>query len=487
MIQAHKVLAFLTLTAALLLVPTKAAAQNVVTPTLMPAPAGQLIVVNNGPGDQSDPHVSGNLVSYSDNSPVDIIFTIHYHDLGTGSDLFIPQPSGVMDFLADVSGSTVAFTRVSADRSAIFTFDTSVAGAQPIEIAPQAGSARQEAQIGTKTIAWQDHGFSSSSIVADIVAYDIATGTITRLANDMALNQAPAISPDGTVITWVKCATPAEPCDVWSATGSGTTWVTHQLTNGQGACSHPDTNGQVVVYSCDRGTGDQLYWQPVAGGTEQTMAPVLGQETAPSIAGQFVVFAGRQGPAFNHDIYVLDLSSLSLYQITNTPSIDEQLNDISITPDGRVNVVWQVPEADINVYAFSFNVPVADLAVHEFGLPVVLFGSAAPYWVEVQNLGPDTATNVVVSDALPAGFEYLGALGNCAGPAVGTNGTVTCNFGNLANGASGVALIGVRVTAPAGTTVANTVLVSADTIDPNLANNSATVDTRVFVLHEVAP
>jgi hypothetical protein len=43
----------------------------------------------------------------------------------------------------------------------------------------------------------------------------------------------------------------------------------------------------------------------------------------------------------------------------------------------------------------------------------------------------------------------------------------------------------VRVTAPAGTTVANT-QVSADIINPNLANNSATVNTRVFVLYEVA-
>jgi hypothetical protein len=39
--------------------PTGLAAQNSVTPIIMPTPAGKLITVNNGPENHSDPHVSG--------------------------------------------------------------------------------------------------------------------------------------------------------------------------------------------------------------------------------------------------------------------------------------------------------------------------------------------------------------------------------------------------------------------------------------------
>jgi hypothetical protein len=45
--------------------PITLTAQNSVTPIIMPTPAGQLITANNGPGNHSDPHVSGDLVSYS--------------------------------------------------------------------------------------------------------------------------------------------------------------------------------------------------------------------------------------------------------------------------------------------------------------------------------------------------------------------------------------------------------------------------------------
>jgi len=152
-------------------------------------------------------------------------------------------------------------------------------------------------------------------------------------------------------------------CDIWTATGGGTTWVMHQLTNGNGACSAPDTNGHVVVYSCDRGSGNQLFWQPATGGTEGTLAPVLADEVRPTIAGQFVSFAALAPGAPKHDIYVLDLSALNLYQITNTPSADEELNDISIAPNGNVNVVWTAQDSNtlkLNVYAYTFNLPVGD-------------------------------------------------------------------------------------------------------------------------------
>ena len=119
----------------------------------------------------------------------------------------------------------IAFTRVSQTASAIFTYDTSVTNAQAVEIAPQLGSNRQAAQIGGNTMAVEP-----------------VSGRQRRWDGDHL----------------AEVSEHRAPCDVWTAVRSGTRWTAHQLTsnlNGAGECSHPDTNGQLVVYLCDRGSG----------------------------------------------------------------------------------------------------------------------------------------------------------------------------------------------------------------------------------------
>src|SRR5260370_11402404 len=103
MTQPSKILWSTFSAAALLLLAGRAAAQNYVTPNVAPTPPGKLIVVNNSPASNSfDPHVSGDLVAYSNSDGTN--FTMRYFNLATGVDAGIPN-SGAMDFLADVSGS----------------------------------------------------------------------------------------------------------------------------------------------------------------------------------------------------------------------------------------------------------------------------------------------------------------------------------------------------------------------------------------------
>ncbi|MFL5804182.1 MAG: hypothetical protein ACJ8CR_20850 [Roseiflexaceae bacterium] len=94
---------------------------------------GTLTIVNNGPGDQLDPHISGALVAYT--SAIAGNSEIRYHDLLTGVDASIPNPGG-LDILPDVSGTTIVYTHLSASGSAIDAFDTSTAG-PPVELDPQ--------------------------------------------------------------------------------------------------------------------------------------------------------------------------------------------------------------------------------------------------------------------------------------------------------------------------------------------------------------
>lgn len=120
--------------------------------------------------------------------------------------------------------------------------------------------------------------------------------------------------------------------------------------------------------------------------------------------------------------------------------------------------------------------PSADVAVTKTDAPdPVTAGRNITYTAVVTNNGPDRATGVTLTDALPAGVTLVSARstqGNCTGTT-----TVTCNVGALDSGQTATVTIVVKTTA-AGT-VRNTAQVSANQDDPTAANNSATAETTV--------
>lgn len=108
----------------------------------------------------------------------------------------------------------------------------------------------------------------------------------------------------------------------------------------------------------------------------------------------------------------------------------------------------------------------------------IVQGSNTTYTVTATNDGPNAATGVVVTDTLPAGMTQVSATwtgatnGNC------TNGSLTCNVGAMASGAS-VTLTFVATGTTVGTHRNTAAVSSTGPADPNLGNNSAFVDTVV--------
>jgi uncharacterized repeat protein (TIGR01451 family) len=109
----------------------------------------------------------------------------------------------------------------------------------------------------------------------------------------------------------------------------------------------------------------------------------------------------------------------------------------------------------------------------------VTSGANMTYNITVHNGGPDPAAAVIVNDPIPSGTTFVSASAPCTGPAVGSNGTVTCSLGTLASGATVPLAITVNVNASAGSTLSNTAIVSSSTTDPNPANNFSTASTNV--------
>lgn len=121
----------------------------------------------------------------------------------------------------------------------------------------------------------------------------------------------------------------------------------------------------------------------------------------------------------------------------------------------------------------------ADVQASVFGPADVGAGASVAYTVTLTNLGPASATSVILQDTLPTGVTFVSATGG------GTNsgGVVTWpTFASIASGAGFTYT--VTVTAPASGTFTNTLTSTATSSDPIPTNNDGTgvdgtVETRV--------
>jgi uncharacterized repeat protein (TIGR01451 family) len=153
----------------------------------------------------------------------------------------------------------------------------------------------------------------------------------------------------------------------------------------------------------------------------------------------------------------------------------------TVCGDGRIDAGEQCDDANQSNTDACRNDCVSnqppDVAITKVDTPdPVNAGGTLTYDIDVTNVGGSIATNVIVTDPLPAGTTFVSCLasqGSCNQNA----GVVTANLGSLAPGAS--AMITLVVTAPPlgqCATITNIAQVTA-TGDTNPANNTATATT----------
>jgi virginiamycin B lyase len=151
---------------------------------------------------------------------------------------------------------------------------------------------------------------------------------------------------------------------------------------------------------------------------------------------------------------------------------------IAAGPDGNLWFTERKGNKIGQVVLSGIDAAHANLAIAASASPSpATAGQPLTYTLTVANAGPQTAFNVVVADALPAGAAFVSAGASQGAAPTQAGGVVMAQLGNLAAGAT--ATVTIVVTPAAAGTLTNTARVATTSFDPVPANDVATVATTV--------
>jgi uncharacterized repeat protein (TIGR01451 family) len=112
-------------------------------------------------------------------------------------------------------------------------------------------------------------------------------------------------------------------------------------------------------------------------------------------------------------------------------------------------------------------------------------GGTFSYTIAVSNAGPDPATSVVMTDALPASLLFQSITTpsgfSCTTPAIGASGTISCTAASLASGVTRTFTLTVQVAPAATGSIINSASVAAAEGDPTPGNGSVSAGALAVI------
>jgi uncharacterized repeat protein (TIGR01451 family) len=303
--------------------------------------------------------------------------------------------------------------------------------------------------------------------------YFVAT-VISPLTNDLspngdALTISNAVSTNG-----IAVINPGSTNLTFTPTNLGATTITYTITDAHGGTSTNSITVNVTALA-DLAVGKTAAASVFAASNLVYTISVtnLGPTPASSIVVTDALPAGVSfvnasgGGANNSGVVSWTLGSLTSGQITNL--ILTVTSPASGTLTNTANVSSPTPDPtltnNVTPPVVTTVTPVADLAIAKSANASVLAASNLVYTISVTNLGPSTASSVVVTDTLPASVSFVSASGN----GVNNSGVVNWALGALINGQA--TNLSLTVKAPASGTLTNVANVNSPTGDPNSTNN----------------
>jgi uncharacterized repeat protein (TIGR01451 family) len=145
--------------------------------------------------------------------------------------------------------------------------------------------------------------------------------------------------------------------------------------------------------------------------------------------------------------------------------------------DGDHSQSARVVELDVPVFEQTI---MPDLSITKIASPATtVTGSNVTYTIILTNKRPAAATNVTVTDNLPASTAFVSCFSTAGGICGGVGNSRTVAFSSLPGGMSATITLVATVdcAVPDGATIVNTASVSSVPPDADLSNNSATAAT----------
>jgi hypothetical protein len=156
------------------------------------------------------------------------------------------------------------------------------------------------------------------------------------------------------VVVWEKCQPNGTGCDIYSATQIGPGSFTTRFVSRAAANTFADTNGQFLAYISSKSGENDIYLQRVEGSTEMQLS-IPGDQRDLRMSNNLLVFESQTAD-LSYDVFLYDLTTARLYQVTNTPGNSETLSDVVAGCNGINRIVYAIPGAgDFDVYGFTFQ------------------------------------------------------------------------------------------------------------------------------------
>ena len=433
---------------------------------------------------QSHPVVDGDYVVYQDSR--DHVHHLYLYDITSGIELALTSEPLVESVEADISGDRVVWMDNRNGNWDIYTYLISRPDLGAYPLIDFAGDQTHPAIHGN-TVVWED--YQVDELRKNIFMYDLSTGIVTQITDDNDLQQH---EPDvyEHLIVWVDERNGNPDIYMYNTfTGEET-----QLTDDPADQQNPSIYGRRVVWEDNRDGNWNLYMHHTSFmlGTAfdnydwliRTSEVFPGwsnyDELKPQIWGDFIIFQDNRNGHW--DLYMYSFFN-EIYGQT-TPLVNED-NDQLFPGISNNRIVWQDARDWDGVSDYTSDIwlwerpPGSDLGITMLDSPdPIATGNELSYEIFVKNFGTQDATNVVVTDLIPEGVDFLRASSVRGGSCNLSGDEVICNIGDLANGEVDTIIIVVRPTTEG--IITNTATVTATEDDEVTTNNSASAETTVL-------
>ncbi|HEY3321173.1 MAG TPA: Ig-like domain-containing protein, partial [Planctomycetota bacterium] len=224
-----------------------------------------------------------------------------------------------------------------------------------------------------------------------------------------------------------------------------------------------------TTYSAPPGVTNDIVYADAGGWDNDPTSPTYRQIIGP-IPAKYAP-GGKAGGGPITSIYTIKINSLAPGGNGAALTVCNTINDHSGS-SYHYNSDFGAGGTSITVKVWSGDADLSIAKTQTFGTQTMTSGTAA-FRLSLTNSASSTvaASNIQVSDVLPAGLTYVSSV-----PATGAYNSVSglWSVPSLAIGASTTLDVNATVSRTAGTTITNTATITAlDQNDPNPANNSA--------------